>query len=98
MARAGDYLLWGRVQTPTPDDDSFYVRLLKDGVDLIGRADWATGTHPAWEWTRAVLGRAGEMKSLSLPQGEVLLRLQVREDGTRIDRLFLTPDPTETPR
>ena len=34
---------------------------------------------------------------MKLPAGEITLRLDVREDGTKSDHLFLTPRPEQTP-
>ena len=34
---------------------------------------------------------------LTLPAGPVVLTLHTREDGTKIDRLFLTSDPSQEP-
>lgn len=98
VAQAGDYYLWGRVLSPTPDDDSFYVRLYRAGEELLPQAEWQVGVHPGWTWAPVALGRPGRTPTpLKLPAGEVRLQLRVREDGTRIDRLFLTPKADELP-
>lgn len=98
VRKAGEYYVWGRVEAPTPDDDSFFVRLFTDAGDVVGRADWHTGTHERWEWTRMTLGRSREARPLTLYRGEASLQLRVREDGTKIDRLFVTPRADEEPR
>jgi hypothetical protein len=95
---SGVYYLWGRVLAPTPEDDSFYVRLFTDAAELVGRTDWPTGTRAEWSWVPAALGGGKESTPLALPAGEVTLQLLVREDGTRIDRLFLSQDPKAKPR
>lgn len=97
VPRAGTYYLWGRVLAPTPNDDSFFVRLFTETSELVSLAEWHTGTHPQWEWTRMALNRASEPTPLQLPAGEVSLQLRVREDGTKIDRLFITPQTGEEP-
>ena len=97
IPRSGDYYVWGRVLAPTPEDDSFYVRVLKGADDLIGMSEWHTGTHQQWEWARITLNRAQELTPLALPVGEVRLQLRVREDGTKIDRLFITTDADKEP-
>jgi len=91
VAQAGELHLWGRVQAPTPDDDSFFVRALRDGEDVLPATTWSVGTHATWEWVRFA-------QPLALPQGEAQLQLRVREDGARIDRLFLTRDANEVPQ
>jgi len=98
IARAEDYYVWGRVLAPTPEDDSFYVQASTESGDLIGLSEWHTGTHQQWEWTRMTLNRTQEPTPLTLPEGEVSLQLRVREDGTKIDRLFITPDADREPR
>jgi hypothetical protein len=98
VAKSGTYYIWGRVLAPTPDDDSFHIRLFADSSKLVGQTDWHTGTHPQWEWTPMTLGRGQTPTAFTLAEGEVSLQLRVREDGTKIDRLFITSDPKEVPR
>lgn len=97
LARAGKYYLWGRVLTPTPSDDSFFVGAQVGDHELLPWTDWHTGTHTAWEWARVTSGGAPEAFVLDLPAGEVLLQFKVREDGARVDRLFLTADENQRP-
>ena len=96
---AGTYHLWGRVMAPTPDDDSFFVsayageyprRNSRSGT-ILKPTVWPTGvTKSLWQWR--------EFKTeLTLPAGPVVLTLHAREDGTKIDRLFLTSDPSQEP-
>lgn len=93
----GTYYLWGRVQAPTPDDDSFYVSITSPTAEPLNRADWPLGTHLEWEWTP--LGLAGDPgpSPLHLPKGEYQLQISCREDGARLDRLLLTTDPEYRP-
>lgn len=98
VARAGRYFLWGRVLAPTPSDDSFFVRLMAGNKDLVEPTMWATGVHKRWEWTPVSLDGTRAPTPFALPLGQVNLHLGVREDGTRIDRLFLTSSPEEKPR
>ena len=98
VLKAGKYYVWGRVLAPTPEDDSFFVQGFTDTSELVSLAEWHTGTHPQWEWTRMTLNRAQEPTPLTLPEGEVSLQLRVREDGTKIDHLLITPDVEEQPR
>lgn len=98
VPEAGEYYLWGRIQAPTPDDDSFFVRIYTDDTEPVGRVDWHTGQHEAWKWTAFSLRTAREPAPLPLPQGEVTLEISAREDGTKIDRLMLTPYMDLEPR
>lgn len=98
VAEAGTYYLWGRIMAPTPDDDSFFVRAFTDSAEPVGLTDWHTGTHEGWEWMPVAFGRSRAPTPLELLAGEVDLQLRVREDGTKIDRLFITADDTQKPQ
>lgn len=93
----GTYYLWGRVLAPTPDDDSFFVSIHTNSGEPVQSAAWHTGTHQTWEWTPVGLESNPGPTPLTLPRGPVKLELRVREDGTAIDRLMLTPDPNTAP-
>ena len=97
VAREGTYRIWGRVMAPTPDDDSFYVRVFSDTAEPVNMADWHIGTHADWEWTPVALARDTAPTPIILPAGDVSLQLRVREDGAKIDRLFVTPDGDAVP-
>jgi hypothetical protein len=65
---------------------------------LVNPATWATGTHKQWEWIRMTLENKKPPMPAALPQGKVSFQLRVREAGTQIDRLFITPDPAGKPQ
>ena len=88
---ASAYYLWGRVMAATPDDDSFSVRITNSSTDILPATTWSIGTREKWEWVRFP-------EKIILPQGETKLQLRVREDGAKIDRLFLTRDANEAPK
>lgn len=98
VAAAGNYFLWGRVQAATPSNDSFYVRVFNDDGEILGRTDWATGVHKDWQWTPLAIGGGRKPTAMELPAGMVNLQLRVREAGTKMDRLFITPSADERPR
>ena len=96
---AGTYHLGGRIMAPTPDDDSFlvsayageYPRKNSRGGTILKPTVWPTGvTKSLWKWRSF-------KTELTLPAGPVVLTLHAREDGTKIDRLFLTSDPSQEP-
>jgi hypothetical protein len=97
VLREGTYYVWGRIMAATPDDDSFLVRVLAESSEPVTNAEWHTGTHEQWEWVGLSLARQTEVTPIALPSGEVSIQLRTREDGTRIDRLFITPDADERP-
>ncbi|MGM0494727.1 MAG: hypothetical protein ACQER1_17475, partial [Armatimonadota bacterium] len=98
VPEAGEHYLWGRVNAPTQEDDSFFVRAYTEDAEVFPRTDWHTGTHESWEWTAFTLVRSEQPLPLSLPEGEVNLEISAREDGTKIDRLMLTPYMDSEPR
>ncbi len=73
----GTYKLWARVITPSNTDDSFWVKM-DDGEWVI----WNDiGTNNSWEWL--------EMDSYSLENGGHTLTIAYREDGARLDKLYI---------
>ncbi len=97
LAEAGEYFLWGRVLSPTPEDDSFFVTVAAGRQRLVSQAAWHLGTHRQWTWTRFSPDASRPEASLQLPAGGVTLQLDAREDGTKIDRLFLSPGKGKRP-
>ena len=97
---AGTYRLWGRVFAPTPDDDSFFVsayvgefasKKRSRGPTVFEKTEWHVGGSAAqWKWIQFPT-------DLALPAGSVVLTLHAREDGTKVDRLFLTADLSQEP-
>ncbi|MBR6074011.1 MAG: hypothetical protein IKP87_01815, partial [Victivallales bacterium] len=90
---AGTYYLWGCFSAPTPEDDSFILRASIDGQDAAFiDAEWhiQTTDGQAFQWRQF-------KDPLELPKGKIRLRLKTREDGTKVDRLFLTQDANDTP-
>jgi hypothetical protein len=77
--------LWARVLAPTPDDDSFFLRVGEGEAQ-----QWPLGTQTKWEWVRH--------KEPLLINGNTLLQLRTRENGAKIDRFFLTRDAKDVPR
>jgi len=98
VPKAGPHTLWGRIQAPTPDDDSFHVRVRQAGRDVLPRTDWHTGVHEQWEWTQLATTRERTPQAIDLAAGAALIELSCREDGTRLDALFLSPDPDARPQ
>ncbi len=97
VPKAGTYYLWGRIQAPTPSDDSFFVRIRQGRRDVLATTDWHTGTHATWEWTPLVAGRERTPVPVALAAGAALVELRCREDGTRLDALYLATTPHEPP-
>jgi hypothetical protein len=88
VPKAGDYVLWGRVAAPTPDDDSFFARIRQGTADALPLTAWHTGTHGEWTWT-ALMGPDRAPLPIALRAGTAVVELRCREDGTRLDALAL---------
>jgi hypothetical protein len=97
VVQAGEYFAWGRVLTPTSKSDSFFVRVARE-AEVLSDAVWATGIHRQWEWIRIPLGGKLPTAGLQFPAGDVRLQIRVREDGAKLDRLFITPHADEKPQ
>ena len=97
VEKAGTYYLWARVLTPTPSDDSFFIRLDSDEGPVIQRADWHTGVHENWAWVRVTPKDLPE-DWLKLPAGDIRLEFRVREDGAKVDKLFITASKGAEPK
>ncbi len=95
VSAAGRYRFWGRVVNPTDANDSFWVRV--DGGAWIKWNDQAP-LSSSWHWVRVWdSGAGGAPVELDLAAGAHTLELAYREDGTRLDRLFIASSATATP-
>ena len=97
LVRAGDYQLWGRVLMPTPTDDSFFVYAASEMGEVLRETAWQPGVHKSWEWVPLNVEKSKEPLRLALPAGDVRFEVRVREDGAKLDRLFLTANPGAKP-
>lgn len=97
IPKAGDYTLWARVQAPTPSDDSFFVRIRQGHEEALPRTDWHTGQHPTWAWARVASTSKQTPVTIALKPGVALVEFTCREDGTKLDALFLTADADRQP-
>jgi hypothetical protein len=91
VEQAGEYYLWGRVQTRDPQHDSFWVETAKRLPDnsymcRSVNVDWHLGTRENWTWVRLPT-------PIRLEKGIWQLTLKPREYEGKIDQLFLTSDP-----
>ena len=92
----GTYRLWARVQSPTPDDDSFFVsvnagdfaKLGTRGAFVLPRTEWHLGQWRDWTWREFPV-------DITLSKGPVVLTLHTREDGAKVDALALTDDGSQ---
>ncbi len=74
----GTFTIWGRVIAPTYDDDSYWV-----SVDGGAWLNWNGITaSTTWTWD--------DIDSYSLTAGSHTLTIAFREDGTQLDKIFIT--------
>jgi hypothetical protein len=97
VAQAGRYYLWGRIRAADGDSDSFYLRVTGPGLDRPP-AQWNIDHDDTWHWQPVNLTRPRVPTALDLPAGLCILEFRKRETGAKIDRLFLSADPKQTPK
>jgi hypothetical protein len=84
----GTYVLWGRVRAPNADDDSFWMSM--DGGSFVKWNDIPSSTGYLWDRVRNS-DSGGSVVSYNLSAGNHTLVIANREDGVRLDKLYLTP-------
>ncbi len=96
VAATGARYVWGRVLTPTPENDSFFVTVAGEDDVILEPTAWPTGVHREWTWVR-FMPEGKRPFPIPLRQGPATFEIRVREAGAKLDRLFITTDPNETP-
>jgi hypothetical protein len=86
----GRYTLAGRVRTPTPDDDSFFLSVrAADGTEILPETAWSPGVFKAWTWRDVTASGKRLPAVLDLPpSGHAHPR--PREPGSMLDQ-FAVP-------
>mgnify|MGYP003607908203 CR=1 FL=1 len=96
VVQPGRYTLAGRVRTPTPDDDSFFLSArAADGTEILPETMWSPGVFKTWAWREVSANGKRGPAVLDLPAGEVTLTLRPREPGSMLDQFRLTPAPAK---
>ena len=79
ITRPTTYVLWMRTICPTPDDDSFWLRL-----DNEEWSEWnGVPNSSAWQWNKCP-------RTFTMLEGRHTLHVGYREDGSKLDKLLLT--------
>ncbi len=89
---SGTYSIWGLIQGPTDVDDSFHIRV--DGGAWIA---WHVPRNNAWTWAQVRRPGVSSPFQVTLTAGTHHLAIAQREDGTKLDKLLVTNDPTLVP-
>jgi len=87
----GQYTLAARVQTPTAQDDSFFIRIRQRNRDALARTIWPAGVHPQWHWTDLPDQTGNSPLLIRLHAGPAVVEVLGREDGARLDAIRLDP-------
>ena len=85
ISQAGVYILWGRVQASDASDNSFFVQI-DDNIDNL----WDVETGNDWHWDQVNDNNVLDPVRFILAAGVHTIRIKLREDGTKIDKLLLT--------
>ncbi len=75
--KATTYYVFGRANNPSPDDDSFWVRMNDGAFEMVN----GLGTS-GWDWVR--------LGSYVLTAGEHTLTIAYRENGAALDKLSIS--------
>lgn len=98
VAEAGAYQVLGRVIGPVGQSDSFWVRM--DGGSWIKWNGAGNNGTPAinWRWSKVKNELTGGAYSVfNLNPGSHTLQMAYREEGTKLDQLLITNNPTYLP-
>ena len=94
FTRAGTYYVW--IRGLGPDDAANSAHLGLDGAALPGLADLQFSASGKWAWTKTKRDKSVAAFEIPSP-GQHVLNLWMREDGTCIDRLVITPNEKFAP-
>jgi len=87
VLKEGIYVLWGRVQAPDYAGDSFFVQI-DDGFNYL----WEIKVGKSWHWDAANDRNGSDPVTFALDKGKHTIKVKVREDGAKIDKILLTND------
>jgi hypothetical protein len=94
LSKAGSYKIWGRVRTPTLDNNSYWVRV--DGATWVQWNNIAANAD--WQWNAVHDSAAMEAVMMyDLKVGQHTLNVAYREPGADLDQLLLTTDAAFVP-
>ena len=84
IPKGGEYIIWGRTHAPNSHDNSFNVT-----IDNVAN-EWDVGCCPAWTWNQMNFKRNMGPKILELKDGTHTFSLRMREEGTKLDAIYIT--------
>ncbi|MBN2007766.1 endo-1,4-beta-xylanase [candidate division KSB1 bacterium] len=87
VSESGTYKVWGRVITPTANDDSYWIRM--DGGSWVMWNSIPAGS--SWHWDDVHDSNNGSaVMTYNLSIGSHTLYVGYREDGTQLDKIYIT--------
>lgn len=87
----GPYRVAARVQTPTGQGKSLFIRIRQHNRDLLARTTWETGPHKQWKWTR-LPGETGKAPArLRFQAGPAMVEVLCHQESPRIDAIRIEP-------
>jgi len=87
VAKAGNYIIWGRVLAPNGTSDSFYV-----SMDGGAESTWDTTISTKWVWKKVSHRDGANPVTYNLSAGKHTLVFKRREDGAKLDEFIITDD------
>ena len=93
IEQAGEYILWGLVNAADKKDNSFFVQI-DDELDNV----WEIDTGSKWHWDQVNNRNKTDLAIFILNKGEHTIKIKLREDGTKLDKILLTNDLDFVPK
>jgi hypothetical protein len=85
IIKPGVYVLWGRTKAQNRQDDSFFIQ-----VDNGANNMWKIESGNKWHWDQVRHQKGKEPAKFFLEEGLHTIKVKVREDGAKLDKLLLT--------
>jgi hypothetical protein len=92
ISHAGKYIMWGRVKISGKNDNSFFLEI-DNGYDNL----WDISSGNSWHWDAVNFRDRVDPVILTLFEGKHTIKVKLREDGTKLDKLLLTNDVSFIP-
>ncbi len=80
VSNSGNYAVFGRINCPTYDDDSFWVRMDSGSWTMLNGL-----VTSGWQWIT--------LNNYTLTAGEHILYIGYREDGAKLDKISISDWP-----
>ena len=85
ITKPGIYILWGNVKMKDKKDNSFFVQIDKGENNL-----WEIESENKWHWDKVNNRNGEDPVKFMLTPGIHTIRVKLREDGTKLDKMLLT--------